>query len=467
MIAYRQRGFIHFYQIFIGITALALLLAYETVLPWIPRIDLSKNVNLMPYGLAVIVGILIGGRSFRLYRHRLHALHGSEAWSLGFQQAAYVGACVFALMFAIKDREVSRLFLGTYLLLLGFLLSALHQRLPALIARLLFAENRARTLFVGNQTTPDRLLPWVQEREHLGIIPVGYLADVSGEGVVLPEVPRLGGMADLKAILRDRRINQVILLEWLHDPAEMELIVEICESEGCRLLVHNDFGSKFARNLTVVEQGGEQFFTLQEEPLEDPVNRAIKRLLDLVVALPVVVLLLPPLTLLVWAVQRCQAPGPVFFTMPRGGQNRREFPMIKFRSMHVQNPDVAKQATVGDSRIYPFGRFLRRSSLDEIPQFINVLLGHMSVVGPRPHLPQHDEEFSKIDHTYRVRSLVKPGVTGLAQVKGYRGEITDPEKLRKRVHWDLYYVTNWTFWMDVRIILSSFGVVVRPPKTAY
>jgi lipopolysaccharide/colanic/teichoic acid biosynthesis glycosyltransferase len=181
----------------------------------------------------------------------------------------------------------------------------------------------------------------------------------------------------------------------------------------------------------------------------------------------VVGLVLPPLFVLVWLVQRWQAPGPVLFTRPRGGQQRHEFPMFKFRSMFVDNPDVAKQATAWDDRIYPFGRFLRRSSLDEFPQFFNVLRGEMSVVGPRPHLPQHDTAFSLIDRTYRIRALVKPGITGLAQIKGYRGEITDADKLHQRVYWDLYYVTNWSVWMDIRIILRTIWVVAAPPKTAY
>jgi exopolysaccharide biosynthesis polyprenyl glycosylphosphotransferase len=468
MIAYRQRGFVNFYTFVTSGFTLALLFAYAAALPWIPWVDLSYNVNLLSYALAALVGILAGGRAMRPYAHRLHALHGSETLSLAFMQSAYVGGAIFALMFATKDREVSRLFLGSYLLLLGCGLTLIHGRFPKYFARVLFSDNtQARTLFVGRATTPENLLPWVQARQHLGIQPAGYLADVSSKGMVVPDLPHLGSPADLEKVLKERRINQVILLDWLDDPAEMERLVAVCEAEGCRFLIHNSFATKFARNLIGVEEGGEHFFAVQEEPLEDPTNRALKRLLDIAVSLPVVVLILPPLTLGVWLGQRLQAPGPVFFNRPRGGQQRREFPMLKYRSMYVDNPDVAKQATARDDRIFPFGRFLRKTSLDEMPQFLNVLKGEMSVVGPRPHLPQHDEAFSKLDRTYRVRSLVKPGITGLAQIRGYRGEITEPEKLRQRVYWDLYYVTNWTIWMDVRIILRTAWQVVFPPKTAY
>lgn len=468
MIAHRQRGFINFYTVFVGIIAVGLFLAFAAVLPWVPRIDLSPTLNLTPYLLAIVVGVLAGGTLFRHHFHRLHALHGSQALSLAFRQTAYVGGCLFALMFATKDREISRLFLGVYLLLLGCVLTLLHGRFPRYFAQLLFSEHRrARTLFVGRATTPDTLMPWVRDREHLGIVPVGYLADNAGSIASLADVPKLGSLANLEAVLREKGITQVILLDWLEDAAELERIVEACESEGCRFLIHSNFATRFARNLVGVEEGGQHFLAVQEEPLEDPMHRALKRLLDITVSLPIVVLILPPLTLLVWAMQRMQAPGPVLFARPRGGQQRREFVMLKYRSMYVDNPDVARQASAQDDRIFPFGRFLRRSSLDEFPQFINVLKGEMSVVGPRPHLPQHDTAFSQMDRTYRIRSLVKPGVTGLAQIKGFRGEIDDPEKLHQRVYWDLFYVNNWTIWMDLRIIVRTFWVVVWPPKSAY
>lgn len=468
MIANRQRGFINFYTFLISVVAIALFLVFAAALPWIPRIELSPRLNLTPYLLAVAVGVLASSRIFRHFSHNLPSLHGSQALSLAFQQIAYVGACLFALMFATKDREISRLFLGTYLALLGCVLTLLHGRLPRLLSRLLFSVNRhAHTLFVGRATTPESLLPWFKDREHLGILPVGYLTDVPGSGRALQEVPQLGTTHDLARVLQERRVSQVILLDWLEDPVEMERMVGLCESEGCRFLIHNNFATKFARNLVGIEEGGQHFLAVQEEPLEDPINRAIKRLLDIAIALPVVVLTLPLLTLVVWLMQRRQAPGPVLFVQPRGGQGRREFAMFKYRSMYVDNPDVARQATSRDGRIFPFGRLLRRTSLDEFPQFINVLSGEMSIVGPRPHLPQHDTAFSLIDPTYRVRSLVKPGITGLAQIKGYRGEITDPELLRKRVYWDLYYLTNWTFWMDLRIVVRTIWVVVRPPKSAY
>ena len=143
--------------------------------------------------------------------------------------------------------------------------------------------------------------------------------------------------------------------------------------------------------------------------------------------------------------------------------------MLKFRSMFAEKPDPqreARQAYFGDNRIFPFGRFLRKTSLDEFPQFWNVLVGEMSLVGPRPHLPVHDSEFALVSRTYRTRHLVKPGITGLAQVRGYRGEISDPQLLRHRVQLDIYYITHGSVWLDLQITLQTFWQIFFPPKSA-
>ncbi len=209
--------------------------------------------------------------------------------------------------------------------------------------------------------------------------------------------------------------------------------------------------------------------TLTSEPLENPVNRLLKRLLDIAVSLPVVLFVLPPLTLVVWLRQRMQSSGPVFHRQYRSGLNRKKFLIYKYRTMHVANSASAltKQAQANDSRIYPFGRFLRRTSLDEFPQFLNVLMGKMSVSGPRPHLLEHDEQFSKIVNSYYTRHFVKPGITGLAQTRGYRGEISEPSLLHKRIGYDMIYIRRWTLLLDLQILLRTVSQVFFPPRSAY
>jgi lipopolysaccharide/colanic/teichoic acid biosynthesis glycosyltransferase len=251
---------------------------------------------------------------------------------------------------------------------------------------------------------------------------------------------------------------------------EARRTIELCQEHGCRLLIHDDLADRYIHPVVPTIEDGRHFYTLQEEPLEDPINRMIKRTLDLAIAVPVVVLVLPPLCVAVWVMQRLQAPGPLFHVRERRGQHGEVFRMLKFRSMRVGPEDAAaesRQARAGDARIFPFGRVLRRRSIDEFPQFWNVLCGHMSVVGPRPYMPLLDEEFRRQARGYRTRHLVKPGITGLAQSLGYRGEILAPDMLKRRVYWDVFYIGHWSVGLDLQIIVRTLWQMIRPPETAY
>jgi len=300
---------------------------------------------------------------------------------------------------------------------------------------------------------------------------VGLLSDDPApvNGTPSP-MPLLGRVADLPRVLLERPVGQVILLELPATDAEARTLIAVCQEHGCRLLIHNNLAERYTQPLVPTIEEGRHFYTLQEEPLEDPLNRWLKRAYDLAIALPVVVFALPPLCAWVWIMQRAQSPGPLFHVRERRGQQSEVFRMLKFRSMHVSPQDAAaesRQARSEDERIFPFGRFLRRRSLDEFPQFWNVLCGDMSVVGPRPYMPLLDEEFRQQTRGYRTRRLVKPGITGLAQSLGYRGEILEAEMLRRRVYWDVFYITHWSVWLDLQITLRTTLQVLRPPQTAY
>ena len=177
-----------------------------------------------------------------------------------------------------------------------------------------------------------------------------------------------------------------------------------------------------------------------------------KRVFDLVFATIVVVLLLSWLVPLIACLIKLESSGPTFFKQLRTGKNGKAFYCLKFRSMAVNAASETKQASRGDQRITKVGAFLRRNSLDELPQFINVLKGDMSVVGPRPHMLRHTEDYSKAILNFMDRHQVKPGITGLAQVSGYRGETKELETMAKRVEADMRYLQNWSFWLDLKIV---------------
>ncbi len=473
MITTRARGLANLHA---GATTLTVGIFFwvyaEFIMRYVPVVRLSREVNLLPYFLCVIGGLALSRRELTTLAARFHMLGLGDAAGLAARQVGLMALLTFSMMFATLDRSISRLFLGTFLLWswCGLLLLNLH--LPRLLARMVFQRgHRLPTLFLGRTASFERLNDWIARKEPLGIHPVGLLSDDPGAaGSALPGVPWLGRVADLPKVLAERPIGQVVALGLPDTDAEARAVIDICQEHGCRLLIHNNLTERYTHPLVPTVEEGRHFYTLQEEPLEDPVNRLIKRVYDLAVALVVVGGLLPPLCLVVWLAQRRQAPGPLFHVRERRGQRGEIFRMLKFRTMRVAPEDPAaesRQARAEDERIFPFGRLLRRRSLDEFPQFWNVLMGDMSVVGPRPYMPLLDEEFRQQTRGYRTRRLVKPGITGLAQSLGFRGEVLESEMLRQRVYWDVYYITHWSVWLDLQITLRTLGQILRPPETAY
>ena len=191
---------------------------------------------------------------------------------------------------------------------------------------------------------------------------------------------------------------------------------------------------------------------LRSIALDDPVNKFLKRTFDILFSLAVIIFILSWLLPILAILVKITSPGSIFFKQKRSGKDNIEFNCYKLRTMYVNNNADLKQAAKNDSRITPIGKFLRKSNLDELPQFFNVLIGNMSVVGPRPHMIKHTEEYSKLINKYMVRHWVKPGITGLSQAKGYRGETREKRLMSNRVKIDIFYLENWSFILDIKII---------------
>jgi lipopolysaccharide/colanic/teichoic acid biosynthesis glycosyltransferase len=473
MITTRARGLVNLH---VGLTTLAVGVFFwvyaEFIMRHVPLVRLSRQVNLLPYFLCVIGGMLLSARDLARLAARFHLLDLSRAAQLAARQVGLMAVLIFTMMFATLDRDISRLFLGSFLVWCWLGLSFLNARGPRALARLVFQRgHRLPTVFIGRLASFGQLEEWIAHKEPLGIHPVGLLADESpaAGGAPLP-APWLGRVADLPMILADRQVGQVIVLELPASDVAARSLIEICREHGCRLLIHNNLEERYTQPLVPIVEEGRHCYTLQEEPLEEPLNRWVKRAYDLSIAVPVVVLVLPLLCAWTALMQARQAPGPLFHVRERRGLQGQKFRMLKFRSMNVGPADEraeSRQAHSADARIFPFGRFLRRRSLDEFPQFWNVVCGDMSVVGPRPYMPELDETFRLRTRGYRSRQLVKPGITGLAQSFGYRGEILEQEMLLRRVHWDVHYISHWSIWLDLQITVRTLGQIFRPPATAY
>jgi len=408
-----------------------------------------------------LVGIIASGLVYFSFYQSLPTFSGKismvQVLRITNYEVLVLAFVLFGIVFATKDKAISRSFLGFYIVASGFILLVANMYLPRLLSLLLFRGRSLRKcLLVGSRESLSSLESWVLGGSILGLDIVGALNGKGVEGEVVSGVPFLGASSDLEVTIRTHRVNQVVLLETRNDPQWVHGIHDVCEKEGCQLLVYNPWSDYFDQALIPLTSGVHTFFALQDEPLESPLNRLLKRLLDYGVAIPAVIFVLLPLALVVRIFHKKQSPGPLFHTQLRSGLNRDAFKIYKFRSMH--------EGEAGSP--FPFGAFMRRHSLDEIPQFLNVLRGDMSVIGPRPHMLEHDDLFGEFSRIYKYRHFVRPGVTGLAQVSGLRGEISDRERIKERIILDLKYMYGWSLSLDFIIILKTIFQIFKPPPTA-
>ncbi|HZZ19787.1 MAG TPA: sugar transferase [Opitutaceae bacterium] len=438
----------------------------------VPYIHMNPDENFTPYFLCVVGGMLLSVRAVsRSLAARFHLPDLGRSTRLATRQVGSMAMLTFAMMFATQDHYISRLFLGSLLILCWVGLSLLNAWLPGIVARFVFQKgHRLPTVFIGKPGSMEKVREWIANKEPLGIYPVGLISPVAPVDMAGPQVPWLGTLAELPGVLVERLVGQVVMLELPANDEEAGIVMDSCRDHGCRLLIHSNLEERYSQPLVPVTEEGRHFYTLQEEPLEDPLNRIAKRTFDIAVSLPVVVIALPLLCTWVKAMQAFEAPGPLFHTRERRGKQGQNFRMLKFRSMYSTSVDAAAesvQTASADDRIFPFGHFMRKRSLDEFPQFWNVLVGEMSIVGPRPYMPILDEEFRQQTRGYRTRNLVKPGITGLSQSLGFRGAVLEEEMVQRRVYWDVYYISHWSMGMDIQITFRTLLQVVTPPATAF
>jgi len=380
------------------------------------------------------------------------------------QTVASVGLLVVYLI-ATKDAFISRVFFFNFVPWLYVALLFSHYYLPAILARGIF-RNEDKTLLVGSSRRAEQLGEWLQRKSEIGLRTVGLVSeekiDRTSDGI-----PVLGKPDEIENVIREQSITQVILLEFPLFANVYQNVIQTCDQLGIRLLILSDLEEKLRHSVTHFEDGGFRFIGLREEPLENPLNQFLKRAIDVAIAIPIMLFIFPVLVLIVFVSQRLQSPGPLFHVQRRAGLQNRQFEIYKFRTMHSNNGEVSRQASLEDQRVYPLGKWLRKLSIDEVPQFWNVLRGDMSIVGPRPHLIEHNQQFSKYMANYHVRTFVKPGITGLAQVRGFRGEARNNADIQNRVACDIEYLENWNLSLELAIIVRTFWHLVKPPHTAY
>ena len=246
----------------------------------------------------------------------------------------------------------------------------------------------------------------------------------------------------------------------------IEKLLTFSDRKMIRFRIVPDYSTFKSRKIGFDFYGNLPVLTLREEPLQRNFNRIAKRLFDLFFSSLVILFIFSWLYPILFILIKLDSKGPVLFKQIRSGIDNKNFECYKFRSMKVNDSSDLKQAVKNDDRITTLGKFLRKTSLDEFPQFLNVFKGEMSVVGPRPHMIKHTDDYSKLIDNYMVRQLVKPGITGAAQANGFRGEIVKFEDIKNRVEYDVWYIENWSILLDVKLIFLTIINLIKGQENA-
>ena len=249
--------------------------------------------------------------------------------------------------------------------------------------------------------------------------------------------------------------------------SDIENLINFADNNLKTLKLLPDSKQTLYRNLALEYYGYIPIISLRKIPLEIEVNKRLKRFFDILFSILIIIGILSWLTPILAIFIKIESKGPIFFKQMRNGLNYEEFSCYKFRSMRLNKIADLEQVSKNDPRITRTGKFMRKTSIDELPQFFNVLLGNMSVVGPRPHMVSHTEMYAKSVDKFMVRHFIKPGITGLAQTNGFRGEVENEQDIINRVKYDIFYLENWTILLDIKVIFSTIVNSIKGDKKAY
>lgn len=280
--------------------------------------------------------------------------------------------------------------------------------------------------------------------------------------------PILGGFEAIKDYVVKEKVDEMYIALHIDNIKIINELTALCERNMVRIKFLPDFQLYTkSRKVEISFYENTPVLMLRKEPLEITFNLLLKKGFDLVFSFLVIVLLFPWLFPIIAILIKLDSPGPVFFKQQRSGRENESFTCLKFRTMKVNGSAHLKQATKGDSRVTRVGAFMRRTNIDELPQFFNVFWGTMSVVGPRPHMVKHTKQYSELINNYLVRHYAKPGITGWAQVNGFRGETKELIEMKDRVDHDIWYIENWSLLLDLKIIYLTIYNVFQGEENAY
>jgi putative colanic acid biosynthesis UDP-glucose lipid carrier transferase len=379
--------------------------------------------------------------------------------------AYFLGILMLYLAFN-KQADLSRLFILA--VMTSFAVSLLVNRFLHLALHHLFQHKThivRKIMIIGYNERAKKLATYL-EQEPVKTEIVGF-CDEEKNVHELTHYPIISGLDNVIEASKQYKVTEIFSTISPEQQSGIYTLINQADQACIRFRIIPDL-SQFIRKPVHIDYLNDMpVLSLRKEPLDDVGNRIRKRLYDLLISFLVIVFILswlvPIISLLIWLESR----GPIFFIQERSGKNGDTFNCIKFRSMRVNRDAHEKQATKNDSRITRMGKFMRKTNIDELPQFFNVLMSDMSVVGPRPHMLKHTDDYSKLIRQYMIRHFLKPGITGWAQINGYRGETRTVKDMNDRVQFDLWYLENWSLWLDTRIIFLTAFNMAKGEKNAY
>jgi Undecaprenyl-phosphate glucose phosphotransferase len=436
---------------------LAYLIRFGTLM----FISAESTADIPSWIYPVFEGVLTVGWIIIAYAFDLYGAHRRRS------QVARALIALFGIAALFIIVQGGMIYLSRIFLLYFYGLSAV-----ALIinhSRLVHKQRHSKrsVIIVGAGKAGSRFYHNIIADPYSGYQIVGFLDDNGADSELQHLI--LGTLKDFENVSARHTIDEVIIALPKTSEQSLAEFISTCENKLIRVnVIPNDYAALDGRRI-IEHVGGFSLVRLREAPLDRTFNKIVKRTFDVIFSCVVLVCIFPIAVIVFGVLIKLGSRGPIFFRQVRTGEDGKDFTCYKFRTMRQQPRELSDslQATSDDARLTAIGRFMRRTNLDELPQFINVLRGEMSVVGPRPHMIKHTEDYKRIINNYMLRHFVKPGITGWAQINGLRGETETPDKMDQRVRYDIYYIDNWTFTFDLYIIWRTIISMLRGDKNAY
>ncbi len=457
----RKVGYGRFVKWALLVSDVLLFVLLYYAISWIMHCTAMHSLVLVAYAAVVMACV-----SYAFIEvHELRVLYADKIAVKAFR-ATIAHAVFFVVMCLIVD---ARLPWSVFLSLYGTMFVALFvwwfgsRKLLMLLRGVGF--NYKRVVVFGSGVAARQLIDEFMSDLGYGYRIMGYF-DNQPSDKIPSTITYLGDMEQASEYISGQWIDEIYFEKsGNHTEHDLERVMNLADASAIDFFYLPQLGSAAVRPMEVINMGKSLVLSVRPTPLSYPLNAALKRGFDILFSS--VVLLLSPIVLIPVAIGvKLSSKGPVFFKQERTGYRGKSFYCYKFRSMRLNAESDSLQATSGDPRKTKFGEFLRKSSIDELPQFYNVWKGDMSIVGPRPHMLAHTEMYSKIIDKYMMRHTVKPGITGWAQVRGFRGPTPEVWMMEKRVEYDVWYAENWNFMLDLKIIFLTIINVFRGDKNA-